>query len=861
MKIRWSSARVLSLILVFLLAGWWQPAPALSAAFSFDIPGPPNSGIFGETVTVLPNGNFVVTDPDYPFYTNYTEAKGAVYLYNPDGVLISRLAGDRVGNSVGSGGITVLANGNYVVNSPFWDSATTDGVGAVTWCSQATGCNGTVSALNSLVGSSSGDLVGYAGVTALANGNYVVSSSRWRNGSVLWAGAVTWGNGAGGTTGVVSALNSLVGSHANDWVGDATKGGVIALKNGNYLVLDYLWDNGSAVDAGAVAWGNGAGGTAGAVSALNSLVGSTANDNVGDTFWGRLIELTNSSYVVVSPSWDLDGTHANTGAVTWGSGTAGVSGPISASNSLVGNSANVSPGAHFEVTVLTNSNYVVTNSYWSPDGTNAAWGAVTWGSGATGVSGQISASNSLVGSAASDNVGSGNFFGDGGVIALNNGNYVVNSYWWNDQGAVTWGNGASGVTGPVSISNSLVGTQGASDVVALANGNYAASSPCWYDKTPGSIYVSAVTWGNGTTGTTGEVSTANSLVSVDTGNCLGTDGGLVALTNGNYVWINLGIGVTWVNGSHVTTGVVSIANSLVGGEADDEVGGGLYGGGVKALANGNYVVISPGWDNGGVEDAGAVTWGDGANGTTGLVSALNSLVGSTANDELGSTGSDGAVTVLANGNYVVSAPQWDNGGMVDAGAVAWGNGAGGTIGPLSASNSLVGSTASDRVGNGSFWGDPGVTALPNGSYIVNSPKWAGPAGQGAVTWGDGTSGLAGAVSASNSLVNTCPVDPYCGSEITAYPDGGASIHLPKWNIGSRYGAVSLMACGPVATVGPVGMSNSVLGRAANGGSSMVSGYVASRPQLIVGRPKDNKVTIQRCQAGITNWLYLPLVLR
>ena len=89
-------------------------------------------------MTVLPNGNFVVTDPDYPFYTNYTEARGAVYLYSPNGVLISRLTGDRIGNSVGSGGITVLTNGNYVVNSPFWNSGTTtsDGVGAVTWCSQ-----------------------------------------------------------------------------------------------------------------------------------------------------------------------------------------------------------------------------------------------------------------------------------------------------------------------------------------------------------------------------------------------------------------------------------------------------------------------------------------------------------------------------------------------------------------------------------------------------------------------------------------------------------------------------------------------------------------------------------------------------
>ena len=106
--------------LLFLLS-MLSPAPAQAAAILIDIPGPPDSGIFGESVTVLPNGNFVVTDPSYPFYTDYTEVKGAVYLYNPNGVLISRLTGDRIGNSVGSGGITVLTNGNYVVSSPFWD--------------------------------------------------------------------------------------------------------------------------------------------------------------------------------------------------------------------------------------------------------------------------------------------------------------------------------------------------------------------------------------------------------------------------------------------------------------------------------------------------------------------------------------------------------------------------------------------------------------------------------------------------------------------------------------------------------------------------------------------------------------------
>jgi hypothetical protein len=834
-----------------LLLSMLSPAPVHAATFLIDIPGPPNSGIFGETVTVLPNGNFVVTDPYYPFYTDYTEARGAVYLYSPNGVLISRLIGDRIGNSVGGGGITVLANGDYVVNSPFWDSATTDGVGAVTWCSQVTGCNGFVSAANSLVGGSNGDLVGYGGVTALTNGNYVVSSPHWwAPGYVYFAGAVTWGNGAGGTKGVVSASNSLVGSSANDQVGNKNwnyDGGVMTLTNGNYLVLNSVWDNGSVVDAGAVTWGNGTGGTVGVVSAANSLVGSTANDNVGDDFWGEVIELTNGSYVVISPVWDLDATHVDAGAVTWGSGTSGVAGPISASNSLVGNCASPPLGPDASVTVLTNGNYVVASPRWSPDGTNSAWGAATWGSGTAGVSGFISSSNSLVGSADNDSVGFGNFFAEGGVIALTNGNYVVTSYDWNSQGAVTWGDGTSGITGSVSISNSLIGTP--DYVIALANGNYAVSSSTWAYETPGPYNVGAVTWGNGTTGTTGAMSVSNSLVGINTYDSVG-DGGLVALTNGNFVAISTGTwsgvpGVTWVDGSHVTTGVISAANSLVGG------------GEVTALTNGNYVVISPDWDNGSIVGAGAVTWGDGTNGTTGVVSAANSLVGSTADDQVGGDG----VNALINGNYVVISPSWDNGGITDAGAVTWGNGMGGTTGVVSAANSLVGSTMGDMVGNGSFFGAAGVTELTNGNYVVNSPDWSSVIGEGAFTLGNGMSGTSGAVSASNSLVNSCANDHYCSSTITTFSDGNASLHLPSWNIGSNYGAVSLVSCYSNITVGTVSTANSVLGTTVNYGSSMVSDYDATHPQLIVGRPKDNKVTILRCQVDPTDWLYLPVVIK
>ncbi|MFN8440811.1 MAG: hypothetical protein U0175_08585 [Caldilineaceae bacterium] len=70
------------------------------------------------------------------------------------------------------------------------------------------------------------------------------------NGSATDAGAVTWGDGTTGIIGVVSSNNSLVGSKSDDHVGEVT-----ALSNGNYVVSSVWWDNGSATDAGAVTWG------------------------------------------------------------------------------------------------------------------------------------------------------------------------------------------------------------------------------------------------------------------------------------------------------------------------------------------------------------------------------------------------------------------------------------------------------------------------------------------------------------------------------------------------------------------------------------------------------------------------------
>ena len=175
--------------------------------------------------------------------------------------------------------VTALPNGNYVVSTAYWDNGTVADAGAVTFGSGTAGINGLVSPANSLVGTSTIDRVGFfGGAIALSNGNYVVRSPLWNHGAIVAAGAVTFGSGTAGISGPVSPANSLVGSTADDRVGNF---GVTALSNGNYVVASAFWDNGAIVDAGAATFGSGTAGISGPVSPANSLVGSTAGDSVG----------------------------------------------------------------------------------------------------------------------------------------------------------------------------------------------------------------------------------------------------------------------------------------------------------------------------------------------------------------------------------------------------------------------------------------------------------------------------------------------------------------------------------------------------------------------------------------------------
>lgn len=635
---------------------------------------------FGSSVAVLPNGNIVVTDPFC------LSNMGAVYLYGPGGTLISSVTGGTANDYVGLYGVTVLANGNFVILSRQWHNGAVAQAGAVTWVNGVTGLSGVVSVANSLVGTTFQDDVGGGGVTALTNGNYVALSPDWGNGSTFHAGAVTLANGSTGLSGAVSTANSVVGSTQLDAIGSH---GITELANGNFVISSRVWNNGAATQAGASTWVNGSIGLTGVVSAANSLVGSKTNDYVGIS---GVTALSNGNYVVASRLWANSAT-AGVGAVTWANGSTGLSGPVSVANSLVGSAANDMVGIG-GVIALNNGNYVVDSFTWA-NGAATPAGAVTWANGSTGLSGAVSVANSLVGSVSGDVVGSR------GVIALSNGNYVVGSSNWHDgananAGAATWANGSTGLSGAVSVANSLVGKAGdfiGFGMVALSNGNYVVRSPNWANGT--NTNAGAATWRNGSAASVGVVSAANSLVGSNANDYVGNNVGVIALSNGNYVvsspnWSGNSGAATWANGSTGLTGAVSASNSLVGGSANDFVAYGM-----TALTNGNYVVASPDWANGSTTGAGAVTWASGKTGLSGTVSAANSLVGSVANDVVGSNGiGEFGIFALSNGNYAVWSYNWKNGAAAAAGAVSLGHGTGALAGPVLAKNSVLGQVAS-----------------------------------------------------------------------------------------------------------------------------------------------------------------------
>ena len=669
-----ASRRIMSAILGAFLLFAGSGGQAAQVIWS----GPASSVAFGFAVKVLPNGNIVVVDPCDP-------AGGAAYLYSPNQTQISKVTGispgfvstncsTPVSNSTIK--IVVLKNGNYLITNYLWKNGATSDLGMVAWASGTSGLSGVISAANAFVGSSSGDYVGSDGIAVLANGNYVIGSSHWKNGASTNAGAATWGSGSSGVVGFASVSNSLVGTSIGDGIGAK----IIPLTNGNYVVDSHTWKNPMGVMVSAYTWGDGSTGSKGEVSDANSLVGS----HYLDGYRSSVVALSNGNYVVANGYWD-NGDVQNCGAVTWGNGASGTSGLISTSNSLIGGKSGNFVGYPL-VVPLTNGNYVVASSDWE-GATGINRGAVTWANGSTGLIGVVSASNSLIGDFDYEFVGSDPQYVIEGVVALANGNYVVSTPRWgsgqmHDLGAVTWGNGTTGSVGIVTSANSLtgategdlLGVSGSYKVAPLTNGNYVVISAQWHNEH--GVSVGASTWVDGSGPYSGIVTSENSVPGVSS---------VIALSTGDFVvssreWVTRGNGVTGVTGALALDTALAVDAYSV------------------PLADGSYVVCSSARDNGAIAGAGSVTWSAANTAVVGEVSIANSLLGAAPNDMLCRGMITAGIIPLSDSRYLVNSPLVDSAVTGDVGAITLA--AGSVAGTTNTQNSIIGSYLSGDGKNG-----------------------------------------------------------------------------------------------------------------------------------------------------------------
>lgn len=695
---------ILLFMLIVLSAGGIAAKPLFAQEpvnYQYDIAPPPGaSEQFGTNVMVLANGNVVLTDPGFDL--GAASNVGAVFLYEGASLatppytpnLISTLTGSTTGDGVGSY-ILRVGNGNFIVGSSMWDRGGVVDAGAVTWVDGEIGLDGEVSAANSLVGSTANDRVGVLAFV-LPNGNYVLVSPIWDNEGVWDAGAITWAHGASGIAGEIDSSNSLVATADDSYLGTRREGSSLrvmytVLTNGHVVVSSPEWNYG----AGASTWIDKDTGRVGAIDVSNSVVGDASGRRVGS---GGVTALTNGNYVVNSDDYWVSGTPNY--VATWGDGVNGSALVVAgATNSIYGEYIPnaISRGG---TTALSNGNYVVTVPGWS--GTGVYQGAARWAKGDGSTVGGMNVSNSLYG-------GNSDQIGSYGVLPLANGNYVVNSPGWQGTGALTWADGDTGITGPVSIANSLVGNRpsdglGLSGLIALPNGNYVVNHK--YFQALGDDDISgAVVWVDGDTGLTGNITTANSLHGSPRYDLVGS-GGVSVLSNGDYVvaspgWNDSRGALTLVDGDTGLVGEVSAANSFVGTNEYDNVAS-L---GVGVLTNGNYVVAS------GTSPNGWITWFDGSLPATGSPDSSNSF----AVADLAYAGA-AIVTPLSSGNYILGNSALPVDGLSYVGGVRWVSGGAPLIGTMDKTNSVVGTEEWNEVTLGS------VTDLGNDKAIVFSER-------------------------------------------------------------------------------------------------------------------------------------------
>jgi hypothetical protein len=570
----------------------------------------------------LANGNIVVSDPgdSSRFFKN-----GAVHLYSQfSATPIASIYGNVVGDQLGSSSITALGNNNYVIASPSDDENGIVDAGSVRLVDGNTGVQISVA----LVGDATEDFFGSSSITVLGNNNYVISSSEDDVNGVADAGSERLVDGSTG----MQIGATLAGDVVNDRLGSSS---IATLGNNNYVVVSVVDDVNGILDAGSVRLVDGNTGV---------QIGATlAGDVPGDFLGSSVTVLGNNNYVIASDFNDVNGI-VDAGSVRLVDGNTGAQ--IGAS--LEGDVADDFLGSS-SVTVLGNNNYVIASAFDDVNGILNA-GSTRLVDGDTGA--QIGAT--LAGDASSD------FFGSS-VTALGNDHYVIASPGDTVNGIAISGSVrlVDGNTG-TQIGATLAGDEpndrlGLGRIIALGNNNYVIASI--FDAVNGIVNAGSVRLVDGSTGAQIGAVIAGKATDDQFGRS-----GITALANNNYV---IASRLDDVNGTIDAGSVrlvdgrtgVQIGVALSGDESDDQLGSS----GITALANNNYVIASRIDDVNGIVDAGSVRLVDGSTGVQ-----IGSAIGGAVSDDMLSVQ---VIKPVSGSYYILSQPNADNGGQVDAGRV------------------------------------------------------------------------------------------------------------------------------------------------------------------------------------------------
>jgi len=599
-----------------------EPEPFVSFELLDPTPGPDDS--FGHKVHILENGNIVVSDP---FDSSVETQNGAVHLFDPRSkTLLGSVYGvhseARIGLTRGRTSITALANSNYIVSSSFDDQNGVAGSGSIRLIDGATGLQiGT-----SLSGDNIDDDFGSAAVTALDNSNYVITVSRDDVGGVTNAGSIRLINGATG----VQIGDALVGEAANDLTHFYT----VIQQGNNYIVATPKSDVNGMANTGMVRLMDGETG----MQIGNTFAGDNATDYIGEV----VRVLPNSNYVVASPLDMVDGINAR-GSVQLFNGSNAV--PIG--TALSGTTENDKIGAF--VTALDNHNFVVISPRVHVSN-NVLAGAVQLMDGATG---EVVGSP-IIGEFATDQVGSG------GVVSLNNDNYVIisprkstviDNVLYGDVGSVSLIDSSTGTVIGVVSGQSQNDQFGNGGVSPLSNGNYVIRSE--NETINGNHDAGSIRLIDGDTG----IQLGTAQIGDKADDRFGSRN-IIPLLNGNYV-------VTDVKDE----GAVRLIDGTTGEQIGTDIQGVAdprWGNVITALTNSNYVVIFTEDDLNDDTKLGSVRLIDGTNGEQ----VGDSLLAVTKAQNVSENDLYSAFIVSSKAGdfYILSAPMWDN-GEVNSGLV------------------------------------------------------------------------------------------------------------------------------------------------------------------------------------------------